>query len=143
VTDILLDPNDTGEIQRPAHLGDDPTRNLAEYVTGETAILSYASFTRLRRPDATGEIPTILGFDPDTERVLVGDLVGAPTPHPAPTTPPPAPAPVPPGPPRPFRARLAYRGTHRFKRQTSAQRGLAQLAVIIVVASALLVWVVS
>jgi hypothetical protein len=87
VTDILLDPNDTGEIQRPAHLGDDPTRNLAQYVTSETAILSYASLNGLRRPDATGEIPVVTDLKPSSPP-------GQP-PRPAPSGPVPHPPPPP------------------------------------------------
>lgn len=101
MTDILLDPNDTGEIPRYDSLGDDPTRNLREE---RDAIL--AATGRLRHHDP---VPTSLvtghGYDPEAHHgpVIEMDetvLFHAPNDLAGPQNPPPPLPPVPPTQPK-------------------------------------------
>jgi hypothetical protein len=143
---------DTGEIPRI-----DPGQTTTRLSEAKTEILSYASVASYRRPDATGEIPSLSGPLPPRPMPPIPPL-------PAPPKDMAAAQPIFPlervagadeaqvleliGRRRPqwreaepsLLRRLAHRPKHR---RPSPLWGLAQLVGITVVGSALLLWVIS
>jgi len=144
----MLDPNDTGDIPRIDDLGDEPTRNLAEY---RTEILGSLGHLR----DATGEQPTvdrlpetIAVVEPfaigewdnpvDTARLTILGSLGEPDD----LSTPPASPPTLPKPPRPSvpPKQGRYVGKHRAPRVEHPVRGLAWLALAVAIAVAVAWW---